>query len=146
MKYSYVIFLLILVCSKDVKAKRIKNFHVVSYKMVSSDYQYSDDIIKWKGNYFTPYLYEEYRNGELSEVGIYKSDGILFFSYSELEKDSLLKETLSLSVQRDICVEKKMIIDRGTKYKVIYFKHRYYWHEGKNLKVYTLDNKAIRKD
>jgi hypothetical protein len=69
-----------------------------------------------------------------------------FFSYSELEKDSLLKETLSLSVQRDICVEKKMIIDRGTKYKVIYFKHRYYWHEGKNLKVYTLDNKAIRKE
>lgn len=140
MKYYYILFLLIFLCAKQTHAKQIKNFHVISYKKVDCGYQYSTDIIKWKGNYYSPYLYEEYNKGVISKVGIYKSEGILFYSYADLIKDSLLRNYLSLSIKRNIYLKKNYIIDKGRKYKVSFYKHKYYWYSDKKLKVYIIDN------
>ena len=93
--------LLSLINIKGPKRERVENSHVVNYKKVSSDYRYSGDIIKWNGHHFMPYLYEVYRNGQLSKVGVYKSEGILFFSLAELEADSLLRQSLSIKYQED---------------------------------------------
>ena len=135
MKYYYILFLLIFLCAKQTHAKQIKNFHVISYKKVDYGYQYSTDIIKWKGNYYSPYLYEEY-----NKVGIYKSEGILFYSHADLIRDSLLRNYFSLSIKRNIYLKKNYIIDKGRKYKVSFYKHKYYWYSGKKLKVYIIDN------
>ena len=140
MKYYYILFLLIFLCAKQNHAKQIKNFHVISYKKVDYGYQYSTDIIKWKGNYYSPYLYEEYKKGIISKVGIYKSEGILFYSHADLIKDSLLRNYLSLSIKRNIYLKNNYIIDKGRKYKVSFYKHKYYWYSGKKLKVYIIDN------
>ena len=112
--------------AKQTHAKQIKNFHVISYKKVDYGYQYSTDIIKWKGNYYSPYLYEEYKKGIISKVGIYKSEGILFYSHADLIKDSLLRNYLSLSIKRNIYLKKNYIIDKGRKYKVNFYQHKYY--------------------
>ena len=140
MKYYYILFLLIFLCAKQTHAKQIKNFHVINYKKVDYGYQYSTDIIKWKGNYYSPYLYEEYNNGVISKVGIYKSEGILFYSHADLIKDSLLRNYLSLSIKRNIYLKKNYIIDKGRKYKVSFYQHKYYWNSDKELKVYIIDN------
>ena len=140
MKYYYILFLLIFLCAKQTHAKQIKNFHVISYKKVDYGYQYSTDIIKWKGNYYSPYLYEEYKKGVISKVGIYKSEGILFYSHADLIKDSLLRNYLSLSIKRNIYLKNNYIIDKGRKYKVSFYKHKYYWYSDKKLKVYIIDN------
>ena len=140
MKYYYILFLLIFLCAKQTNAKQIKNFHVISYKKVDCGYQYSTDIIKWKGNYYSPYLYEEYKKGIISKVGIYKSEGILFYSHADLIKDSLLRNYLSLSIKRNIYLKKNYIIDKGRKYKVNFYQHKYYWNSDKKLKVYIIDN------
>ena len=140
MKYYYILFLLIFLCAKQTNAKQIKNFHVISYKKVDCGYQYSTDIIKWKGNYYSPYLYEEYNKGVISKVGIYKSEGILFYSHADLIRDSLLRNYFSLSIKRNIYLKKNYIIDKGRKYKVSFYKHKYYWYSGKKLKVYIIDN------
>ena len=113
MKYYYILFLLIFLCAKQTHAKQIKNFHVISYKKVDYGYQYSTDIIKWKGNYYSPYLYEEYKKGIISKVGIYKSEGILFYSHADLIKDSLLRNDFSLSIKRNIYLKKNYIIPVG---------------------------------
>lgn len=140
MKYYYILFLLIFLCAKQTHAKQIKNFHVISYKKVDYGYKYSTDIIKWKGNYYSPYLYEEYKKGVISKVGIYKSEGILFYSHADLIKDSLLRNYLSLSIKRNIYLKNNYIIDKGRKYKVSFYKHKYYWYSDKKLKVYIIDN------
>ena len=140
MKYYYILFLLIFICAKQTHVKQIKNFHVISYKKVDYGYQYSTDIIKWKGNYYSPYLYEEYKKGIILKVGIYKSEGILFYSHADLIKDSLLRNYFSLSIKRNIYLQKNYIIDKGRKYKVSFYQHKYYWNSDKKLKVYIIDN------
>ena len=90
-----------------------------------------------------PYLYEVYRNGHLSKVGVYKSEGVLFFSLAELEADSLLRESLSISIRRTIAIGRGVIIDKGRRYKAVSYKHKWYLHSGKELKVFIPDKGRI---
>ena len=143
MKFCCLVLLLSLINIKGPKEKRVENFHVVSYKKVSPTYRYSGDIIKWNGHHFMPYLYEVYRNGHLLKVGVYKSEGILFFSLAELEADSLLRESLSISIRRTIGIGRGVIIDKGRRYKAVSYKHKWYLHSGKALKVYIPDKGRI---
>ena len=51
-----------------------------------------------------PCLYEEYRKGILQNAGVYKSEGLLLFTSSEVEKDSLLRDSFSIiTKKRNIC-------------------------------------------
>ncbi|WP_314954142.1 hypothetical protein [Hoylesella loescheii] len=129
MKFCCLVLLLSLINIKGPKEKRVENFHVVSYEKVSPNYRYSGDIIKW--------------NGHLLKVGVYKSEGILFFSLAELEADSLLRESLSISIRRTIGIGRGVIIDKGRRYKAVSYKHKWYLHSGKALKVYIPDKGRI---
>ncbi|EEX52138.1 hypothetical protein HMPREF6745_2419 [Prevotella sp. oral taxon 472 str. F0295] len=129
MKFCCLVLLLSLINIKGPKEKRVENFHVVSYEKVSPNYRYSGDIIKW--------------NGHLLKVGVYKSEGILFFSLAELEADSLLRESLSISTRRTIGIGRGVIIDKGRRYKAVSYKHKWYLHSGKALKVYIPDKGRI---
>lgn len=129
MKFCCLVLLLSLINIKGPKEKRVENFHVVSYEKVSPNYRYSGDIIKW--------------NGHLLKVGVYKSEGILFFSLAELEADSLLRESLSISIRRTIGIGRGVIIDKGRRYKAVSYKHKWYLHSGKALKVYIPDKERI---
>ena len=129
MKFCCLVLLLSLINIKGPKEKRVENFHDVSYKKVSPNYRYSGDIIKW--------------NGHLLKVGVYKSEGILFFSLAELETDSLLRESLSISIRRTIAIGRGVIIDKGRRYKAVSYKHKWYLHSGKALKVYIPDKGRI---
>ena len=124
--------------------KRLENFRVISYRLVSSDYHYSDERMKWRGKYYMPFLYEEYRKGTLQNAGVYKSEGLLLFTSSEVEKDSLLRDSFSIITKREIYVGKKVIIDKEGRdkrhvYNAVNRKHRYYCYTGKYLRVYILD-------
>lgn len=92
MNLYYLVLLMSLICAKGSAMKRLENFRVISYRLVSSDYHYSDERMKWRGKYYMPFLYEEYRKGTLQNVGIYKSEGLLLFTSSEVEKDSLMRD------------------------------------------------------
>jgi len=72
MSLYYLVLLMSLICAKGSAMKRLENFRVISYRLVSSDYHYSDERMKWRGKYYMPFLYEEYRKGTLQNVGIYK--------------------------------------------------------------------------
>ena len=74
--------------------------------------------------------------GHLLKVEVYKSEGILFFSLAELEADSLLRESLSISIRRTIAIGRGVIIDKGRRYKAVSYKHKWYCHSGKTLNVY----------
>lgn len=129
MKFCCLVLLLSLINIKGPKEKRVENIHVVSYEKVSPNYRYSGDIIKW--------------NGHLLKVGVYKSEGILFFSLAELEADSLLRESLSISIRRTIGIGRGVIIDKGRRYKAVSYKHKWYLHSGKALIVYIPDKGRI---
>lgn len=91
-----------------------------------------------------PFLYEEYRKGTLQNVGIYKSEGLLLFTSSEVEKDSLMRDYVYIIKRREIYVGKKVVIDKegGDKrhvYNTVIVKQRYYCYTGKYLRVYIPD-------
>lgn len=144
MSLYYLVLLMSLICAKGSAMKRLENFRVISYRLVSSDYHYSDERMKWRGKYYMPFLYEEYRKGTLQNVGIYKSEGLLLFTSSEVEKDSLMIEYFSIIKRREVYVGKKVVIDKegGDKrhvYNTVIVKHRYYCYTGKYLRVYIPD-------
>ena len=125
-----------LFCIKGLQLKSLENFQVISYKLVAPGYEYSPNTIKWRGMYFMPYLCEEYKNDSLLNVGIYKSEGLLMFTSSEMEQDRLLKEEFSIKTRREVFVGKEIIFDSGKKYEATNYRHRYYCQFGKHLKVY----------
>ena len=144
MNLYYLVLLMSLICAKGSAMKRLENFRVISYRLVSSDYHYSDERMKWRGKYYMPFLYEEYRKGTLQNAGVYKSEGLLLFTSSEVEKDSLLRDSFSIITKREIYVGKKVIIDKDGRdkrhvYNAVIRKHRYYCYTGKYLRVYILD-------
>ena len=144
MNLYYLVLLMSLICAKGSAMKRLENFRVISYRLVSSDYHYSDERMKWRGMYYMPFLYEEYRKGTLQNVGIYKSEGLLLFTSSEVEKDSLMMDYVYIIKRREIYVGKKGVIDKegGDKrhvYNTVIVKHRYYCYTGKYLRVYIPD-------
>ena len=67
----------------------------------------------------------------------------LFFSLAELEADSLLRQSLSISIRRTIGIGRGVIIDKGRRYKAVSYKHKWYLHSGKELKVYIPDKGRI---
>lgn len=144
MNLYYFVLLMCLICMNGSAMKRHENFRVISYRLVSSDYHYSDERMKWRGKYYMPFLYEEYRKGTLQNVGIYKSEGLLLFTSSEVEKDSLMRDYVYIIKRREIYVGKKVVIDKegGDKrhvYNTEIVKHRYYCYTGKYLRVYIPD-------
>ena len=144
MSLYYLVLLMSLICAKGSAMKRLENFRVISYRLVSSDYHYSDERMKWRGKYYMPLLHQEYRKGKLQNVGIYKSEGLLLFTYSEVEKDSLMIDYFSIIKRREVYVGKKVVIDKesGDKrhvYNTVIVKHRYYCYTGKYLRVYIPD-------
>ena len=92
MNLYYLVLLMSLICAKGSAMKRLENFRVISYRLVSSDYHYSDERMKWRGKYYMPFLYEEYRKGTLQNVGIYKSTPVR-------DKDLLRKVPIAYSFQ-----------------------------------------------
>ena len=144
MNLYYFVLLMCLICMNGSAMKRHENFRVISYRLVSSDCHYSNERMKWRGKYYMPCLYEEYRKGILQNAGVYKSEGLLLFTSSEVEKDSLLRDSFSIITKREIYVGKKVIIDKDGRdkrhvYNAVIRKHRYYCYTGKYLRVYILD-------
>ena len=144
MNLYYFVLLMCLICLKGSAMKGHENFRVISYRLVSSGCHYSNAGMKWRGKYYMPCLYEEYRKGILQNTGVYKSEGLLLFTSSEVEKDSLLRDSFSIITKREIYVGKKVIIDKEGRdkrhvYNAVIRKHRYYCYTGKYLRVYILD-------
>ena len=46
MSLYYLVLLMSLICAKGSAMKRLENFRVISYRLVSSDYHYSDERMK----------------------------------------------------------------------------------------------------
>ena len=57
--------------------------------------------------------------------------------------DSLLRESLSISIRRTIAIGRGVIIDKGRRYKAVIYKHKWYLHSGKALIVYIPDKGRI---
>jgi hypothetical protein len=76
---------------------RVRDFEVTRYREVASDYQYSPDIVEYDGKRFVPTLKEEYQAGVLTSMAVFKSEGRLVYSKSDLEEDRQLGRALGVT-------------------------------------------------
>lgn len=98
--------------------KFLKTFSVISYKEVADGYQYSDIIITFKSKLYKPIICAEYSMDTLYSIKLYKSEGSILYSKSELENDQLLKKNLHINDVSSLIIYKNYILDRGKKIEI----------------------------
>lgn len=65
------------------------NFKIREYQRVDKGYQYSNDMLNYQGENYRPILTSEYFCDTLSSILIYKSEGKISYSKSDLDTDSI---------------------------------------------------------
>lgn len=90
---KYFLFILVLnlflSCKTDTK---LAKYAITKCIEVDRNYQYSKDMVWFKGKKYRPIITSEYNNDTLKSVVIYKPEGKIFYNKLEVKEDPLLME------------------------------------------------------
>ena len=77
----------------------------------SEGFVYGDTIVNYDGGEYRPTKNETYKNGALEGIDIYKTEGILSYSFTDLKNDSLLASSISAVFDRKIVIKDNLLHD-----------------------------------
>ena len=106
---------LLLSCScstrQEVKEDEVLSFSVTTCVKNSEGFVYGDTIINYDGSEYRPIKNETYENGAIEGIDIYKAEGILSYSFTDLKNDSLLASSIRAVFDRKILIKGDLLHD-----------------------------------
>jgi hypothetical protein len=93
-----------------------KDFKVTTYLKVSPGYHYSNKILRYEDSFFRPLISSFYNSFSISNMQIYKSEGIVNYNKGEIQSDSLLKNMYNITEFRKIELNGTTLFDNGRNY------------------------------
>lgn len=117
MKLSLIFFMLnvLSACNGD---RAVHDFTITKYHKVDEGYQYSKDLLKYKGNTYKPVVSSDYINDTLTAIAVYKSEGKISYSKEELRSDPLFMKTLNLPEVRKVEIKGESLIESNNTYPI----------------------------
>ena len=120
-------------------AKRVDNYTVTRYQKVADDFQYSNDLFRFQGNTYRPFISSGYIADTLATVGVFKSEGRITYNKQDLEADTPFKKMLGLPERRQIEIDGTSLTDDGRMYRVTSIKEdSIFCMSGDTLMLYHL--------
>lgn len=115
-KIGYLIAFFILSYSCSTKEQEYESFNVLYCKESAQGLHYnvSDKIITYKKKRYFVKMIGYYIKRRLSNVDIYRSDGILSYTNNELKSDKHLIKYIDIPLNRKIIILQKTLSDNGT--------------------------------
>ena len=87
------------------------SFSVTTCVKNSEGLVYGDTIVNYDGGEYRPTKNETYKNGALEGIDIYKTEGILSYSFTDLKNDSLLASSIRAVFDRKIVIKGHLLHD-----------------------------------
>ena len=101
--------------SEDVSEQDVKD-EVLSFSVTTcvknpEGFVYEDTIVNYDGGEYRPTKNETYKNGAIEGIDIYKTEGILSYSFTDLKNDSLLASSIRAVFDRKIVIKGDLLHD-----------------------------------
>ena len=92
------------------------SFNIIYCKEVSSELQYNNSCgtIEYRGEKYTIKKSVYYVKNKLQNVDVYRSDGIISYTKSEVESDKKLANYLGIPLVRIVVISKDKLLDNNT--------------------------------
>jgi len=122
MIYNLLLLVMLNIFTSCKSSKMEHNFIVTEYQRVGEMFQFSIDVLNYQGRKYMPIVSFEYSNDTLIAVLLYKSEGKICYSKSDLNSDRVFKQMLNLVENRKIELKENILIDNGKSYQILEFK------------------------
>ncbi len=115
------------------------SFHIIYCKEVSSGLQYNNSCgtIEYRGEKYTIKKSVYYVKKKLQNVDVYRSDGIISYTKSEVESDKKLANYLGIPLVRTVVISKDKLLDNNTLFSYEAKGDSIFVNQAKNLVIYV---------
>lgn len=117
------------------------SFNIIYCKEVSSglqlQYNNSCGTIEYKGEKYTIKKSVHYVKNKLQNVDVYRSDGIISYTKSEVESDKKLANYLGIPLVRIVVISKDKLLDNNTLFSYEAKGDSIFVNQAKNLVIYV---------
>lgn len=115
------------------------SFNIIYCKEVSSGLQYNNSCgtIEYKGEKYTIKKSVYYVKKKLQNVDVYRSDGIISYTKSEVESDKKLANYLGVPLVRIVVISKDKLLDNNTLFSYEAKGDSIFVNQAKNLVIYV---------
>lgn len=141
MKYLKIIIgLFFLISCKVANSTRPNNYIVTRYEKIEHGYQYSNNVIVYYSNNYQPITSAIYINDSLTAFDLYKAEGAVGYSITDIKADTQFFKMLNIPLIRSIKINKKEIVDNEKVYKITEIRRdSIYSLQNDTLLLYCLD-------
>ena len=114
------------------------SFNIIYCKEVSSGLQYNNscETIEYRGEKYTIKKSVDYVRKKLQNVDVYRSDGIISYTKSEVESDKKLANYLGIPLVRIVVISKDKLLDNNTLFSYEAKGDSIFVNQAKNLVIY----------
>lgn len=115
------------------------SFNIIYCKEVSSGLQYNNscETIEYRGEKYTIKKSVYYAKKKLQNVDVYRSDGIISYTKSEVESDKKLANYLGIPLVRIVVISKDKLLDNNTLFSYEAKGDSIFVNQAKNLVIYV---------
>ena len=115
------------------------SFNIIYCKEVSSGLQYNNfcGTIEYRGKKYTIKKSVYYVKKKLQNVDVYRSDGIISYTKSEVESDKKLANYLGIPLVRIVVISKDKLLDNNTLFSYEAKGDSIFVNQAKNLVIYV---------
>ena len=116
------------------------SFNIIYCKEVSSGLKYNNSscgTIEYRGEKYTIKKSVYYVKKKLQNVDVYRSDGIISYTKSEVESDKKLANYLGIPLVRIVVISKDKLLDNNTLFSYEAKGDSIFVNQAKNLVIYV---------
>ena len=130
--FTYILYS----CSME---QEYNSFNIIYCKEVSSGLQYNNscETIEYRGEKYTIKKSVDYVRKKLQNVDVYRSDGIISYTKSEVESDKKLANYLGIPLVRIVVISKDKLLDNNTLFSYEAKGDSIFVNQAKNLVIYV---------
>ena len=130
--FTYILYS----CSME---QEYNSFNIIYCKEVPSGLQYNNSCgtIEYKGEKYTIKKSVYYVKNKLQNVDVYRSDGIISYTKSEVESDKKLANYLGIPLVRIVVISKDKLLDNNTLFSYEAKGDSIFVNQVKNLVIYV---------
>jgi hypothetical protein len=130
--FTYILYS----CSME---QEYNSFNIIYCKEVSSGLQYDNSCgtIEYRGEKYTIKKSVYYVKKKLQNVDVYRSDGIISYTKSEVESDKKLANYLGIPLVRIVVISKDKLLDNNTLFSYEAKGDSIFVNQAKNLVIYV---------
>ena len=130
--FTYILYS----CSME---QEYNSFNIIYCKEVPSGLQYNNSCgtIEYRGEKYTIKKSVYYVKKKLQNVDVYRSDGIISYTKSEVESDKKLANYLGIPLVRIVVISKDKLLDNNTLFSYEAKGDSIFVNQAKNLVIYV---------